>query len=302
MSLRTADHARHPATARRGEASTEARPFERRTTWRENRPDSGWFSGLRAREIWAYRELARFLALRDLKLRYKQTAFGIAWAIIQPLTAAAIFAIVFGHLADVPSDGLPYLVFAYTGVALWTYLASSVSAAAESLVEHHDLVTKVAFPRILAPCAAVMPGLLDLAFSLVILGGFMALYGIAPPPAVALLPLWVAAAVMVALGAGMLLCALNVQYRDVRYALGFVVQTWLFVSPVAYPSSLVEGAWRYAYAANPMVGVIDGVRWSVAGGPAPGWADLVSLPAGVALLGLGIVYFGRVERRFADVI
>jgi homopolymeric O-antigen transport system permease protein len=270
--------------------------------WRENRPAGGWLSGLDLRHLWHYRELAFFLAVRDFKLRYTQTVFGVAWAVLQPLAAAAIFTVVFGRLARVPSDGLPYLVFAYAGFALWTYVSSAISAAAESLVVDPDLVTKVAFPRILAPTAAITPALVDLGVALIILAAFIAFYGIPLSAAVVLLPLWVVAALGVALGAGLLLSALNVQYRDVRYALGFVLQTWLFASPVVYPSSLFDGPERFVFAANPMVGVLDGFRWSAVGGPAPESNAFISLGTGLLLLVLGLVYFRKVERRFADVI
>lgn len=270
--------------------------------WIENRPPAGWLRGLRARELWEYRELALFLALRDLKVRYKQTIFGVAWAVIQPLAGVAIFTVVFGRLVDVPSDGIPYPVFVYAGMLAWVYLSSAVDEAAQTLVEKSALVTKVYFPRILAPLAAVLPGLVDMAISLVILAGFMAVYGVAPGAAIALVPLWLLALVLVAAAAGTWLAALNVQYRDVRHALTFLIQVWLFVSPVVYPSSLVDGAWRFLYAANPVVGAVDGLRWSLLGAPAPGPEDLVSLVVGALVLVSGIAYFQRVERRFADVV
>ncbi len=275
-------------------------PIASRPEWVENRPSRGWLPHFDLSELFAYRELALLLALRDLKLRYKQTLFGVAWAIIQPLAGVAIFSVVFGHLAKVPSDGLPYPVFAYTGFAVFTYLTASVAGAAESLAQQQALVTKVYFPRLLAPVAAVLPGLVDLAVSLLILAVFMAAYAVAPTAALILLPLWVLAAVAVAVAVGVLLSALNVQYRDVRYALPFLLQLWLFASPVVYPSSLFDGVWRYVYSINPAVAVIDGFRWSLAGGPAPGAAALVSLAAWIAIVGVALFYFGRVERRFAD--
>jgi lipopolysaccharide transport system permease protein len=268
--------------------------------WVENRPSTGWLPRLDLRELWAYRELALFLALRDLKLRYKQTAFGVAWAIIQPLGAAAIFTIVFGRLAGLPSDGLPYAVFVFAGMIAWSYVSSAVGAAAESLVEHRGLVTNVYFPRLLAPLAAVVPGVLDLVISLVILAAFMAAYGVAPSAALLLLPFWLVALVGTALAAGLWLSALNVLYRDVRYALGFLIQLWLFTSPIVFPSSLVDGDWNYVYSANPLVGALDGFRWSLLGAPAPGTEDLVSLGVGLLLFAGGIVYFRRVERRLGD--
>jgi lipopolysaccharide transport system permease protein len=268
--------------------------------WIENRASRAWLPRYGFTEILAYRDVALLLALRDLKLRYRQTFFGVAWAILQPLAGAAIFTVVFARLARVPSDGLPYLIFAYGGFVVWTYLSTSVSAAAEGLVEYRSLVTKVYFPRVLVPLGAVLPGLVDLAVGLVVLAILMVGYGVAPSAAVLLLPVWVAWAVALAFATGLLLSALNVQYRDVRYALTFLIQLWLFASPVVYSSSLFDGLWRYLYAANPAVGVIDGFRWSALGAPAPDATVLVSLGAWILLLGAGLLYFGRVERRFAD--
>lgn len=268
--------------------------------WIENRPSRGWLPRLNLREVFAFRELALLLALRDLKLRYKQTVFGVAWAVLQPLAGVAIFSVVFGHLANVPSDGLPYAVFAYAGFALFTYLSASAAGAAESLTQQQALVTKVYFPRLLAPVAAVLPGLVDLAVSLAVLVVFMVADSTAPGLALALFPLWICAAMAVACSVGILLCALNVQYRDVRYALPFLLQLWLFLSPIVYPSSLFHGAWEYVYSINPAVGAIDGFRWSFVGGPSPGTDALVSLVAWLILTSVALFYFGRVERRFAD--
>lgn len=270
--------------------------------WVENRPSRGWLQAVNISELWVYRELAYHLALRDVKLRYKQTAFGVGWAILQPLLGALIFSLVFGRLADVPSDGIAYPVFVYAGLVIWVYVSGSVNAAAESLVEHRDLVTKVYFPRLLAPLSAILPGLLDLAISLPILAVVMLGYGVGPTAAVLTLPLWIAAAMAVALGVGVWLSALNALYRDVRYTLAFALQLWLFISPVVFPSSLVEGAWRFLFAANPVVGVLDGFRWAAIGGPAPGVEDLVSLAVGLVVLVTGFAYFRHVERRLADKI
>jgi lipopolysaccharide transport system permease protein len=270
--------------------------------WTESRPSSGWLARLDIAELWSYRELAFFLALRDLKLRYKQTVFGVSWAIIQPLAGMVLFSVVFGRLAGLPSEGIPYPVFVFAGLTVWTYLSGAVGSAAESLVEHRDLVSKVYFPRLLAPLAAVLPGLVDFGISLLIVAIVMTFYGVAPGAALVLLPLWAVAMVLIALGAGLWLSALNVLYRDVRYALGFVLQLWFFASPVVFPSSLFEGSWRYVFAANPVVALLDGFRWSLAGTPPPGPEALVSLATGLLLLGGGIVYFRSVERRLADVI
>ncbi|MBA2372380.1 MAG: ABC transporter permease [Chloroflexi bacterium] len=254
------------------------------------------------RELWAFRELAYAFALRDVKLRYRQTALGIAWVLLQPLGAAAIFAVVFGRVVDVPSDGLPYPLFVFAGLVLWTYVSNAVDAASRSLIEPAELITKVYFPRVHAPLAAVLPGLLDLGISLLLLGLVMAAYGVVPGVAIVLLPVWVGLATLVAFVMGLWLSALNVEFRDVRYALGYLLQVWLFASPVIYPSSLVDGWKAYIFAANPLVGVLDGFRWSVLGGPAPGSHGLVSLAVGVLLLLGGVVHFRRAERRFADVI
>ena len=270
--------------------------------WVENAPSSRWLPRLDLREIWSYRTLALALAARDLKLRYRQTFFGVAWAVLQPLAAAAIFSVVFGRLAELDSDGFPYPVFVFAGLVVWTYFATGIQRAAESLVEVADMVTKIYFPRLLAPVAAVLPGLLDLAISLVVLAGFMVGYGVAPGPQLALFPAIVVATAVLAAGIGLWLSALNVQYRDVRHALTFVVQVWLFATPVVYSSAVLEDAWRYVFALNPMVGLIDAFRWSILDGPPPGVEDLISLASGLAVIAGGLVYFQRTERRFADVI
>jgi lipopolysaccharide transport system permease protein len=270
--------------------------------WVENRPSSGWLPRLDVRDLWAHRELALVLALKDLRVRYKQTFFGIAWAALQPLLAVLIFTVIFGHLAHLPTEGLPYAVFVYCGLGIWLYVSGAVSGCAQSLVDNRDLVTKVYFPRLLAPIAAVLPGLVDLLPSLAIIGIFLGVYGVAPGPALVLLPLWILAGAVLALAVGLWLAALNVKYRDVRYALPFFLQIWMFGSPVVYASTLVHGDWRYAFAVNPMVTLVDGFRWSLAGGPAPGPEGLVSVAVVAAVLAGGFVYFRRVEQYFADVI
>jgi lipopolysaccharide transport system permease protein len=268
--------------------------------WLENRATKGWLPRLDLRELWLYRELALNLALRDLKLRYKQAAFGAAWALIQPAAAALVFTVVFGRLAGLPSDGIEYPVFVYAGLVVWLYFSGATDSGAQSLVEQRELVTKIYFPRVLAPLAAVLPGLVDFALSLGLLGVLMLVYGVSPTTALLMLPAWIAGLVGVALAAGLWLSALNALYRDVRYALPFLIQLWLFASPVVYPSSLVEGTWSYVYAANPMVGLLDGFRWSLVGGPSPGPEGLVSLASGLALLAGGAIYFHAVERQLVD--
>jgi lipopolysaccharide transport system permease protein len=272
-----------------------------RDAWVENRPGRG-VRGPDLRELWRYRELGGFLALRDLKVRYKQAVFGAAWAVFQPLAGVVVFTIVFRRLAKVPSDGIAYPLFVLTGLAVWSYHASSVTRATQSLVGNAPLVTKVYFPRVLVPLAAVLPGLVDLALSLLVLGALLAVYQTAPSWAALTLPLWVVALVATTLGVGLWLSALNVQYRDINHAITLLVQLWLFVSPVAYPSSMVQGGWRVLYALNPMAGVIDGFRWALLRGPRPGPTLLVSMAVTAVLLVSGVLYFQRTERRFADVI
>jgi lipopolysaccharide transport system permease protein len=271
-------------------------------SWTENRPSGRWSLGLNLGEFWSHRELAFFLALRDFKLRYTQSMLGVAWVLVQPMAGAAIFYGVFGRGLSIPSDGIPYLVFAYAGLVVWSYVSVSVQAAAESLAGHSGLVTKVYFPRLVAPVAAALPGLIDFAIALVVLALLMAINDVAPSAALLTLPVWILAALGVALAVGIWLAALNAQYRDVRYALGFFMQLWFFASPIVYSSAVVSGAWKYLFAANPLVGVIDGFRWSVLDGPAPGSQDLVSLGVGMLILITGLAYFRGVERRLADVI
>jgi lipopolysaccharide transport system permease protein len=270
--------------------------------WIENRP-SGGFRRLDVRELWAYRELAAFLALRDLKVRYKQAMFGAGWALLQPLATALVFTVVFGRLAGMPSDGLPYPVFAYLGAAVWTYFSGAVAKATQMLVHNAALLTKVYFPRLLAPFAAVLPGLIDVAISVSFLLVLLPFYGIAPRWTALTVPLWLIPLVLAALGVGLWLGTLNVKYRDVNHGVNLLLQLWLFASPVAYPSSAVGERWRLAYFANPTAGPIEGFRWALLGAPWPGATEVVvSFSVTAALLAVGILYFLRVERRFADVI
>ena len=277
-------------------------PPDQLVAWVENRAPAGWLPKLDVRELWRFRELALVLALRDLKVRYKQTLLGVAWTVIQPLFAAVIFTLVFGRLAGLESDGLPYAVYVFSGLVLWSYFSRSLESVAQSLVQNRDLVTKTYFPALVAPVAFVLPGLLDLLFSLAVVAVVMGIYAVTPGASVLLLPAWIAACAVVVLAAGLWLSALNVRYRDVRHTLTFLIQVWLFASPVVYASSLVEGGWQYVYALNPMVTVLDGFRWSLADTPPPGPEALVSLAVVIALLAGGLVYFLRAERRFADLI
>lgn len=286
----------------RSGADAVASASEQTHPWIENRAPSGWLPRLDFRELWTFRELAYALALKDLKVRYKQTFFGVAWSVLQPVLAVVVFTVIFGRLAGLPADGIPYPVFAYAGMAIWLYVSTSTSTAALSLVDNRELVSKVFFPRGLAPLAAIAPGLVDLGVALPILAVLMIPYGVAPGLELLLLPAWIAAAAAVALAVGLWLSALNVKYRDVKHMLGFGLQLWFFASPVVYSSSLVEGDWQYVYALNPMVAVLEGFRWSVIGGPAPGGGALVSGLVVVLLLGGGLVFFHRVERYAADLI
>jgi lipopolysaccharide transport system permease protein len=270
--------------------------------WIENTPSRG-FRRLDVRELWAYRELAAFLALRDIKVRYKQAAFGAGWAVLQPLAATLVFNVVFGRLAGMPSDGIPYPLFAYVGIALWSYFSGAVIKATQMLVQNAALVTKVYFPRLIVPIAAVLPGLIDLFISLSLLVVLIPRYGARPEWTVFTCPLWVVPLVAAALGVGLWLGTLNVSYRDVNQGVSLVVQLWLFASPVVYPSSAVPEPWRLAYFANPAAGPIEGFRWALLGAPWPGAGPLlVSLVTSSVVLVSGVAYFLRVERRFADVI
>jgi lipopolysaccharide transport system permease protein len=240
------------------------------------------------------------LALRDLQLRYRQTLLGVAWAVLQPLAALAAFSWIFGHVAGIPSDGVPYPAFVLAGVVPWFFISTGVGSAAESLVEHSDLVTRVWFPRLLAPLAAVLAAVVDLLIGLVLLVPVMAINDIAPPLQALTLPLWLIGTVLVAIAAGIWLAGANVLYRDVRYALPFLLQIWLFVSPIVFPTSLVSEPWRYLFSLNPVVGMVDGLRWALLGAPPPGPELAVSLASLILLLLGGVWYFRRGERTFAD--
>jgi len=268
--------------------------------WVENRASRGW--RIDVRELWAYRELAGFFALRDISVRYKQAVFGVGWAVAQPLAAVAVFTLVFRNLAGMPSDGVPYPIFAFTGMVIWSYIASSVTRSTQSLVNHAPLVTKIYFPRLLAPAAAVLPGMVDLACSLLVLLVALVLFGMVPAVTAWTLPLWIGCAAVVALAVGVWLAALNIRYRDVNQAIGLLVQLWLFVTPVAYPLSVVDARWQTLYALNPAVGVVEGFRWALLGTPWPGEAVLISVGSAAVLLTLGVVYFQSSERQFADII
>src|SRR5438876_3050769 len=266
------------------------------------RPQTGWTAaGLK--ELWEYRELLYFLTWRDIKVRYKQTVLGAAWAIIQPFFMMVVFSLFFGYLAKVPSDGIPYPIFAYAAMLPWQLFAHALTESSNSLVANERLITKVYFPRLVIPLATILAGLVDFAIAFVVGIGLMAWYGIVPGPFIAAVPLFVALAVLTALAAGLWLSALNVEDRDVRYTLGFLVQIWLFATPVAYPSSLVPERWRALYGLNPMAGVVEGFRWALLGhGQPPGALLVVSTAVTFVVLAGGLWYFKRMERTFADVV
>jgi lipopolysaccharide transport system permease protein len=277
-------------------------PSRAEAAWTENAPSRSWFPRIDLPELWASRELVVILALRNVKVRYKQTLLGVAWSVLQPLAGVAIFTVVLGRLAKVPSEGIPYPVFVFAGLALWMYFSNAANAGAESLVQYRDLVTKVYFPRLLAPLAAILPGLIDLGISLLAVGVFMVVFGVAPSIAIVFLPLWILLTVLVTFGVALWLSALNARYRDVRNALAFLLQIWLFATPVVFPSTLVHGGWRFLLALNPVAGLVEVFRWSLIGTPAPGAWVLVSFTIGFFVLLSGLVYFARVQRRFADFI
>jgi lipopolysaccharide transport system permease protein len=265
-------------------------------------PASGWVP-LNLRELWQYRELIYFLTWRDIKVRYKQTVLGAAWAIIQPFFTMVIFSLFFGRLAKVPSDGIPYPIFSYAALVPWTFFANGLTQSSSSLVASANLISKVYFPRLVVPIASVAAGVVDFGLAFVVLLGMMLFYGIAPTSSVLWLPLLLLLALVTSLGVGIWLTALNVQFRDVRYAVPFLVQAWLFATPIAYPSSLLSEPWRTLYGINPMVGVVEGFRWALLGTQtAPGPIVMVSALVAVALLVSGVFYFRRMEDTFADIV
>jgi len=268
----------------------------------EIRPSKGW-RAVELSELWRYRELIYFLAWRDVKVRYKQTALGIVWALLQPVAAMVIFTVFLGQLAKIPSDGLPYALFAYAGLLPWTYFANATTGASSSLVANSNLISKVYFPRLVIPMATVVAGLVDLAVGGALLVVLLPAFGVVPSARLLLVPLFVALAFITALAVAMWLSALDVQYRDVRYAIPVLVQLWLFATPVVYPASLVPESYRMFLGLNPMAGVIEGFRWSILGtGDPPSGLLLVSAIVVAAILTSGLTYFRRMERGFADVI
>jgi len=265
-------------------------------------PVNGWAS-LRLRDLWEYRELLYFLIWRDIKVRYKQTMLGAAWAVIQPFFTMIVFSIFFGYLAEVPSDGVPYPIFSYTALIPWTFFANGVSQSANSLVGSSNLLSKVYFPRLVIPSSSVLSGLLDFGIAFIVLLGMMMFYGLGISATIIWLPFFLLLALVTALGVGLWLSAMNVQYRDIRYMVPFLIQFWLFATPIAYSSSLIPEPWRVLYALNPMVGVVEGFRWAMLGTEtAPGPMIAVSAVIAVVVLVSGAIYFRRMEDTFADVV
>ncbi|HWP46816.1 MAG TPA: ABC transporter permease [Candidatus Limnocylindrales bacterium] len=265
------------------------------------KPSKGWVS-LKLGELWEYRELLYFLTWRDIKVRYKQTLLGAAWAVIQPFFSMVIFSLFFGHLAKIPSDGIPYPLFSYAALLPWNYFAHSLHQASNSLIGSSNLISKVYFPRLIIPISSVLSGVIDFAIAFTVLLGMMIYYSVWPTLEILLLPFFLLLALITALGTGTWLSALNVEYRDVRYVVPFLIQFWMFATPVVYPSSLLSEPWRTLYGLNPMVGVVEGFRWVLLGANPPGALLVVSIWVSILLLVSGAYYFRRMEKRFADVI
>lgn len=265
-------------------------------------PSKGWVS-VKLKELWAYRELLYFLIWRDVKVRYKQTVLGIAWAVIQPLFTMVVFSIFFGKLAKMPSDDLPYPVFVFAALVPWTFFANGLGNASASLVANSNLISKVYFPRLSVPIATVFSGFVDFILAFIILLGMMLYFGIIPTLNVLWLPFFLLLALITSLGVALWLSAMNVQFRDVRYIVPFLTQMWLFLTPIAYPSSLLAEPWKSFYGINPMAGVVEGFRWALLGtNTAPGRILIVSTVVSIGILVTGAFYFRRLEKTFADVI
>jgi lipopolysaccharide transport system permease protein len=274
------------------------------------RPTRGW-SALNLGDLWRYRELIYFLIWRDVKVRYKQTALGASWAILQPFITMVVFTLLFGRLAKMPSDGIPYPLFSYTGLLPWGLFTKAIGDAGRSMVTNRSMITKVYFPRLSIPLASVLGGLVDFGLAFLVLIGMILVYNNVPAldyqvvitPAILTLPLFLLLALITSLGVGLWLSALNVQYRDVNYILPFLTQFWLFITPIAYPASMIPEKWQLLYSLNPMTGVVEGFRWALLGvKEAPGPMVIVSSIIAILLLVTGLFYFRRMERTFADEI
>jgi lipopolysaccharide transport system permease protein len=279
-----------------GKSQREGRPI------REIRPHRGLFD-LDLGSVWRYRELLHFLVLRDLKVRYKQAALGAAWVIIQPLFTVAIFTAVFGVFARIPSDGLPYALFALAAVIPWTYFAEALRRSSTGLVDDAELIRKIYFPRLVLPLASVIAPLVDFLISLGVLVLVMAWYRVIPTIHLLIMPAFLAMALALSLAFGLWLGPVNVRYRDIKYILPFFVQVWMYASPVVYPLSMVPERWRLLYSLNPMVGIIEGFRWTLLGTTTPdSGAIAMTIALTLVLLASGLIFFRRAERTFADVI
>jgi lipopolysaccharide transport system permease protein len=265
-------------------------------------PSKGWVP-LKLRDLWEYRELLYFLVWRDIKVRYKQTALGASWAVIQPFLTMLVFSIFFGHLAGIPSDGIPYPIFSFAALVPWTFFANGLSQSSNSLVGSGTLISKVYFPRLIIPLASVFSGIVDFAIAFAVLLLMMLYYGLIPTLNLIWLPLFLLLALVTSLGVGLWLSALNVEYRDVRYVVPFVTQFWMLATPIGYPSSLLHEPWRTIYGLNPMVGVVEGFRWALLRtNSAPGPIIAVSSAAALLILVTGAFYFRRMEKTFADIV
>jgi lipopolysaccharide transport system permease protein len=262
----------------------------------------GRFGSISLRDLWRFRELVLFMTWRDIKVRYKQTILGASWALLQPFMTMVVFTFVFNHFGKIKAD-VPYPLFALSGLALWYYFANAVNMTSNSLVSNAALLSKVYFPRLSVALSPLLSGLVDFTLALTVLGATMAYYGFAPPAQILLLPAFVFLALLTALGIGLLLSALNVKYRDVRYGVPFLMQIWLYASPVAYPASYVHGTYKTLYSLNPMTGVVEGFRWSLLGsGRFHAGSFALSAAVALVLVGAGALYFARAERSFADVV
>jgi lipopolysaccharide transport system permease protein len=269
-------------------------------------PSRGWVS-LKLKAIWSYRELLYFLIWRDVKVRYKQTALGVAWVVVQPLISMLVYSGIFGVLLSVPTAGVPYPLFLLSGLLPWQYFAGSLTRSSNSLIENTNLITKIYFPRLMIPLSAVLSGLVDFSVSTVLLGALMAFYRVAPTPAVLFLPAFLLLAILTALGFSLWLSALNVHYRDVKQLIPFITQIWMYLTPVVYGASLIPERYRWLLSLNPMTAVVSGFRWALLGGALyetqlSGLLLIVSALISLLVLFSGAVYFRRTERTFADII
>jgi lipopolysaccharide transport system permease protein len=265
-------------------------------------PSKGW-AWPKLRELWEFRELLYFFAWRDIKVRYRQTVMGVLWAIIQPFFTMVIFSLFFGRLANIPSEGVPYPVFSFAALVPWTFFANALTQASNSLVVNTNMVKKIYFPRLALPIATVLAGVIDFGLAFIVLLGIMLYYGLVPTANIIWLPLFALLALVTSLGVSLWLSAMNVQFRDVRYTIPFLTQAWLFVTPIAYPSSLLPETWRIVYGLNPMAGVVEGFRWALLGtNTAPGKMMIVSVLVALTLFISGAFYFRRMEQSFADVL